>query len=309
MTPEPATQTAVPEVSQDENGEDSKPQLPTRSWRKKYRKLRQRFARVMNESNNYTKDEHRALALARRLQEENDQLLEMLMDIHRSGSLDIPVDEVGLDLPSDIASLTTAATIESEESYLSSILQMPHKTYEMSDVPESLKVLTSSNYMDATYRDEYIANLDSQLEDITFLADPNKTLRPPDSRTVPSEKDLQNKNVDSVISWLRRHHPETFIQDKDEKEKPEPRKRGGGGKRASLAQSTTTVPKQEPEEEEEMGVAPDPPEKPTGRAKKTKEDEAYRPKGGSSRSAKRKRLTEDGDHKPAGRGKRAKAAA
>jgi hypothetical protein len=54
---------------------DSKPtapQPPLRSWRKKYRKLRLRFNKVMDDSNGLFKEEHRALALARRLQEENE---------------------------------------------------------------------------------------------------------------------------------------------------------------------------------------------------------------------------------------------
>jgi IEC3 subunit of the Ino80 complex, chromatin re-modelling len=46
-------------------------QPPLRSWRKKYRKLRLRFDKVMDDSNSLFKEEHRALALARRLQEEN----------------------------------------------------------------------------------------------------------------------------------------------------------------------------------------------------------------------------------------------
>ncbi len=48
------------------------PQLPLRSWRKKYRKLRMRFATVMDDSNAFFKEEKRVLALARRLQEENE---------------------------------------------------------------------------------------------------------------------------------------------------------------------------------------------------------------------------------------------
>ena len=47
-------------------------QLPLRSWRKKYRKLRMRFATVMDDSNAFFKEQKRVLALARRLQEENE---------------------------------------------------------------------------------------------------------------------------------------------------------------------------------------------------------------------------------------------
>jgi hypothetical protein len=47
-------------------------QTPLRSWRKKYRKLRLRFSTVMDDSNAFFKEEKRTLALARRLQEENE---------------------------------------------------------------------------------------------------------------------------------------------------------------------------------------------------------------------------------------------
>jgi hypothetical protein len=62
----------VPTVPKEPAGDADQSHLPTRSWRKKYRKLRQRFARVMNESNVLTKEDNRAYALARRLQEENE---------------------------------------------------------------------------------------------------------------------------------------------------------------------------------------------------------------------------------------------
>jgi hypothetical protein len=62
----------VPAPVQDSIADVEHANGPTRSWRKKYRKLRQRFQRVMNESNNLTKDDHRSFILARRLQEENE---------------------------------------------------------------------------------------------------------------------------------------------------------------------------------------------------------------------------------------------
>jgi hypothetical protein len=232
----------------------------------------------------------------------------MLLDLRDSGNLNIPLDDLAVHLPSDVASLTDAATIETEDSNLAKLLAMPHKTYEVAHVPDDVLNLTASNYMDTAYRDEFLTNLDSQLEDPTFLEDGNKPLRPPPSRVLPSDKDLAVQNADSVISWLRRHHPETFIQDKDhpEKEKPEPNKRVAG-KRSSLAQSAV-VAKVEPEDaEEDIALIPEPPEKPT-RGKKSKDDESYRPKGGSSRGSKRKRA-EEGDGKVSARGKRAKGAA
>lgn len=53
-----------------------------RSWRRKYRKMRAKFEDTMNQSNQLIKDEYKAIALARRLQEQNDQILEILLDIN-----------------------------------------------------------------------------------------------------------------------------------------------------------------------------------------------------------------------------------
>ena len=46
--------------------------LPLRSWRKKYRKMKLRFDRAMDESNSLFKDYHKLEILAKRLQEENE---------------------------------------------------------------------------------------------------------------------------------------------------------------------------------------------------------------------------------------------
>lgn len=45
---------------------------PMRSWRKKFRKLKLRFDRVMEESNRLFTEEHKDIARARRIQEENE---------------------------------------------------------------------------------------------------------------------------------------------------------------------------------------------------------------------------------------------
>ena len=55
------------------DGRDLKEQkTPMRSWRKKYRKLKLRFDKVMEESNALYMDEHKQIAIARRLQEQNE---------------------------------------------------------------------------------------------------------------------------------------------------------------------------------------------------------------------------------------------
>ncbi|KAF2739719.1 hypothetical protein EJ04DRAFT_288197 [Polyplosphaeria fusca] len=58
-----------------------------RSWRRKYRKMRARFDDAMNTSNTLIRDEFRATATARRLQEQNDQILEVLLAMNESTRL------------------------------------------------------------------------------------------------------------------------------------------------------------------------------------------------------------------------------
>ena len=63
--------------------------VPLRSWRKKYRKMKQRFDRVMDESNTLFKDCHKLEVMARRLQEENEYVT-LFPDITRILSKRMP---------------------------------------------------------------------------------------------------------------------------------------------------------------------------------------------------------------------------
>lgn len=159
-------------------------------------------------------------------------------------------------------------------------------------------------YLDGVYEEEYLANLDAQLEENNV--DPPFYIRPPTSRQIPSEKDLYNANPNSVVSWLRRHHPETFIQEKDAEKEKAPAKPRGPGKRASIAAVSTPVPKVEADFDEDGYTMEATPRAGSGRGKRTKDDAPYRPKGGSSKSNKRKRNEDGAVEKGSARGKRAK---
>ena len=190
---------------------------PMRSWRKKYRKLNLRFQRVMEDSNQLWRDEHKAKALARRLQEEVDQLLEMLLDMNDEEHLP---DHRDLVLPGDPSALQQYKITASTKSLSEMLQRIPHTEDAPSNpdlLPPDLLGNKPPGFLDSTYEEEYLNNLDVQLGDddvsVTLLAE--RGARPPLSRHVPTDKDLQTSNPNSVISWLRRHHPETFIQDKD----------------------------------------------------------------------------------------------
>jgi hypothetical protein len=199
---------------------------------------------------------------------------------------------------------------------LAALLNIPHTepTEDNSKYPSDILGDAPPGYLTTAYEEEYITNLDAQLATPELLEDGWQPTQLPRSRTLPPEKELLNANPMSVLSWLRRYHPETFIQEKEAAAEKAGKSRtggggGGGGKRASMATITSAAntgtphPKEEGEEVEEEWPAAE--EKAGGRLRRTKDDDAYRPKGGSSRGAKRKR--DDGDK--GGRNKRAKAAA
>ena len=176
-------------------------------------------------------------------------------------------------------------------------------------------------YLTTAYEEEYITNLDTQLSTPEALEDGWKPTQLPRSRILPNEKELLNANPMSVLSWLRRYHPETFIQEKEAAAEKAGKSKGGaggggaGGKRSSMATITsaanTGTPqphgREEGDEEGDEWMTEEKAQAASGRGKRTKDDEAYRPKGGSSRPAKRKRGGE-GDGEKGGR-KRARASA
>jgi hypothetical protein len=225
----------------------------------------------------------------------NDSVETFLTD---SGGLDPTELEIGL----------------TREEYLSKILAtLPSTNYTVQDIlDDNCTELTPSNYLDPIYEAEYLENLDPQLLDIEVYEDVNShPLRLPPSRILPSDRDLASQNQDSVVSWLKRNHPESFIQ-AHEKEREEHGGHGGkggakdqagnagdhggsakdasraGNKRASTGKRGSTAAQQvkpEPEAEEEGFF--EAPEKPSKKTRGRDDDQSYRPKGGGSKARER----------------------
>ena len=181
----------------------------------------------------------------------------------------------------------------------------------VSGMPSDLIEESPTGYLSPAHEDEYLLALDNQIENA-----------PPDSlphlprHSKPSEKerekDAQINNPVSVYNWLRAHSDTKSIPHELEKDvalsnsnaqEPLPHKRKPSPKPPSSTSNGTTkstrkrassslVPKPEPEEEllDEEGfvIGGGSNELPTYRGKRKREnDDAYRPKGGSSRSRKR----------------------
>jgi hypothetical protein len=144
----------------------------------------------------------------------------------------------------------------------------------------------------------YLLNLDLLLGDPSAtsrhdIADPSNRFP---EKSADRERDMALRNPVSVYNWLRKHQPQVFLQDNETNSE----KASGRGGNARGSKRTSTAAKHEEDIVDEDGILIDRGSTST-RGKRKRDDEPYRPKGGSSRSTKRKR--EDGQ--PSKRGKKA----
>lgn len=305
--------------------------------------MRIQFDNAMTESNKLIAQEWKAMGTARRLQENNDQLLDALLDFNDQPRVNprlrydlrllsaadtaLPSLEPGLDsesvqlrlqeLRNNLASgvitadeyaqqadhLHTSQAIQQTLKSVDSLeAKVPHTTRgDLLD--QSIDGIDLSDqapgYMTPSHEEEYLLALDQALAEPGF--DPalqnGRPIRLSSAPAPLSEKDLTVRNPDSVYNWLRKHQPQVFLQDKDaphqenlsEKSAAKSGNASKKVKRESAIGTSTPGPR---DHDEEDSAAP---ETGKGRRKTTgdADDGAYRPKGGSSRPAKRKR--EDGD--------------
>ncbi|KAL8928581.1 MAG: hypothetical protein Q9208_001815 [Pyrenodesmia sp. 3 TL-2023] len=315
----------------------------------------------MRESNGLFEDEHRTTQIANRLQEQNDQLLDLLLDLNESNRIPAPLRYTLSPTPSASAvpslepddpippshlSQARSASANLHEAHvlfsrgqisparyneisaqLDSILhnptrlsslfaQTPHTTRESITADQLERDFTPADtiYLTAAHEDAYLNTLDAAIAsshhdlDATFAA-----LKKENAPSVKDNlKDLSVRNPVSAYNWLRKHKPELFAsmqlndlgmpepgQERKPKPSPKPNTSHPGGVKGSAAKrerKSEVNPKVEPEmldddgnviggilEATEMaGIG-------RGGKRKRGEDDAYRPKGGSSRPGKRKR--------------------
>ena len=162
------------------------------------------------------------------------------------------------------------------------------------------------SYMTPSHEDDFLSALDTYLANLPPEAPPMlpRPYRPTDRER---EKDAQIRNPVSVYNWLREHRPKVFLQDPPRPEEKESTAEKvssiseSGGPKASpkppasgaAKRRSTAAPKQEVEPEPEIlddegnvigGAGIDPP---APKSKRKRDDDAYRPKGGSSKPRKR----------------------
>ncbi|KAL2358325.1 IEC3 subunit of the Ino80 complex, chromatin re-modelling-domain-containing protein [Cryomyces antarcticus] len=339
-----------------------------KSWRKKYRKMRIKFEAALKESNELFVEEQKALKLARRLQEQNDQILELLLDIndstrvppelrynlsgHESGELDNLEEEDPAALQQALhrahAAVTSGSLTEPEFYHINETVArklkhhgtkplarleatVPH-TYlprDPSELPADLATDFLPGYLDSAHEDEYLASIDRRLGDASSDVVAG-TVHPHALRPIPSvhiddsekdkekalERDVAIHNPVSVHNWLRKNLPNNYINEKAaggggagdaESEKsgyvraaPNARNLAKRVNEKSSSSANSHVPVEKMEQDlldEEIGLTPDVAAPGTGSASAKKrardDDGSYRPKGGSSRPAKRKRAEGD----------------
>lgn len=181
---------------------------------------------------------------------------------------------------------------------------VPHTNLtDITALPDGIDLSENApGYMSPQHEEEYLLALDQLLEDPAF--DPSSTqhrtfhLGP--SQPPLSEKDLTIRNPDSVYNWLRKNQPQVFLQDKDAphhdnmSEKAAPKGGSKKSRQSNVGGTGTPGPKEDHDGDDSAA--------PEGRGKGKKsgtdpDDSAYRPKGGSSRPAKRKREAGEGETK------------
>ena len=163
-------------------------------------------------------------------------------------------------------------------------LGIPHTELERlnpRDFPYDINGPTPAGFLDSAHEDEYLASLDAAMDTMdshhpaTIASYPSRT-----SERQERERDANLRNPVSVYNWLRRHVPSVFLQDNPD-EKPPASSRNS--KRAS------NIIKQEPELLDDEGNLLSTIVEGPVKIKRKREDEPYRPKGGSSRPSKRRK--------------------
>lgn len=213
----------------------------------------------------------------------------------------------------------TPATFKSMESQLQAILNRTNSLSNLSRVqhttvdivsadimPKDLQEEAPIGYMTPSHEEEFLSALDtylaSLLPEVPLMLP--RPVRPSDRER---EKDAQLRNPVSVYNWLREHRPKVFLQDPrpEENKEPVPEKvpsvsEPAGPKPSPKPVSSSTskrrstaASKQEVEPEPEIlddegnvigGTGID---QPAPKSKRKRDDDAYRPKGGSSKPRKK----------------------
>ncbi|MCJ1261872.1 hypothetical protein MMC22_001741 [Lobaria immixta] len=319
------------------------PNKPTyRSFKKKFLKMRHIFKERMRESNALFDEEQNAMKLARRLQEQNDQLLDLLLDVNESNRVplhlrydlrsptpdatEVPalepdhppvkihdangaraaLGEAKVDLTSGQITPNTFKDLEVElleainkpKRIFAHLDATPHTTLNSvtpNDLPSDLDDDAPTGYLSPDHETEFLLNLDNTLGNPPLGSRPIMSSQLAKANEREKEKDSQLRNPVSVHNWLRKHHPQAFQQEDSIPDKPPSRNVAKVSPKPSnppkASKRPSTAPKQENEYIDDEGFLVGGNLEVPSKTKRKREDEPYRPKGGSSRPTKKKRTS------------------
>ncbi|GAB7350005.1 hypothetical protein MBLNU459_g0681t1 [Dothideomycetes sp. NU459] len=202
-----------------------------RSWRKKYRKMKSRFDDVLRENNSLFVEEQRLEVLSKRLQEQNDQLLDLMLDLN--SSLKIPhalrydislatdrndYEGISIDEANHVISeahdavqnksfpqteflrVRTALEAALAKQEVKSLAELeatvPHPTYdpERDGIPQHLADLQLGQhpaYLNSAHEEEYLLRLDAKLGDQWSLSQPRPS--PPTNLASMTQRELDRE--------------------------------------------------------------------------------------------------------------------
>ncbi|EPS26607.1 hypothetical protein PDE_01545 [Penicillium oxalicum 114-2] len=291
------------------------------SFKKKYAKLKMKFTKQELESEALIREELRIEDLSKRIQEQNDQLLEILLEFNESLHLppslrydlsmpeDTPflppseqeiaplVDDAKLartalkEARSELANGTLSASAyrQVEESVKKNkefapalqyrkLIQIPHTAASAPEQEQgSNGVRRTLGYLTPERETECYLALDAKLGDETAIAQLARIPEPP--TLAEREREAMSRNPASVFNWLRRNQPQALQEHEVASEKSTSRPSNVRSSKRALAQ------RKDEELYDEDGTEIEP----TPKNKRKREDDAgYRPKGGNSRSKKKK---------------------
>lgn len=193
------------------------------------------------------------------------------------------------------------AAINKPKKILARLDATPHTTLKSvmpHDLPSDLDDDAPTGYFSPNHETEYLTTLDNTLASASIGSRQISSSQLAKANEREREKDSQLRNPVSVHNWLRKNQPQAFQDDippgwdkfpsrvsKVSPKSPVPPK---STKRLSAA------PKQEQEVIDDEGflIGGNPEVLP--RSKRKREDEPYRPKGGSNRPSKKKRISGGG---------------
>ncbi|ESZ96474.1 hypothetical protein SBOR_3096 [Sclerotinia borealis F-4128] len=264
------------DVTEQEEGAQSSPTdgskpPPYKSFRKKYRKMRIKFDEAMRRSNSLFMEEQLAGETAKKLAQENDRLMDLLLDINNSAQL--PADKridlsIGGPALAHVPALVTKeelakaaddvspegqaiykevqellkdrdgtnTTVKPTKSLAQLIATVPHVSL-MNPHVSSQSINDFKPPPGKKYPIGYLSAED--MDNYLYEVDASIGFAPALATIVypPTMQDVTLKNPHSVLNWLRRHEPKIFLQDGEgptEKINTKPGALRGAGKRAAI---------------------------------------------------------------------------